>query len=108
VVRGQCTPIGVSDDFAKILVVGDAIFHSVLKLIFLAASNLAQLAQRPFPEGNMVDNDGAPHFLHVPGIISTPLMNNIVASYKEETECPGLANQSKRIPFQWIGEPMCS
>jgi hypothetical protein len=95
--------IGVSDDFAKILVVGDAIFHSVLKLIFLAASNLAQLTQRLLPEGNSVDNSEAPHFLHVSGIISTSLMNIVVASYKEETECPGLANQSRQNGFLFNG-----
>jgi hypothetical protein len=41
--------------------------HSRLKLIFLAASNLAQLTQRSSTEGNPTKTTGPPHFLHLAG-----------------------------------------
>ena len=43
--------------------------HSTVKLIFLAASNLAQLTQRPTTEGNLTETRGPPHFLHLVGTI---------------------------------------
>jgi hypothetical protein len=59
-----------------------------VKLIFLAASILAQPKQRPLSESNPIEKAGPPHFLHVDGsVISTYfMMTNCVASYKEETK----------------------
>ena len=65
------------------------VVHSNVKLIFLAASILAQPPQRPSPEGNPVENTGPPHFLHLVGTIITTyfMMITCVASYKEEARC---------------------
>jgi len=97
-------------DFVQILVAGDAIFHSVLKLIFLAASILAQFRQRALLEGNSADNNGAPHFLHLSGIIITSFMIiNDIASYKGWTKCLGLANQPRQSGLLLNGlESRCS
>jgi hypothetical protein len=67
-----------------------------VKLIFLAASNLAQLMQRPSPGGNPIEKTGRPQFLHLAGtVIGTSFMNiSSVADYKEEAGCPGLTNRS--------------
>ena len=43
--------------------------HSTLKLIFLAASNLAHLTQRPPTESNLTETRGPPHFPHLVGNI---------------------------------------
>jgi len=73
--------------------------HSKLKLIFLAASILAQVTQRPSPEGNPIEKTGPPHFLHRVGtIISKSFMTiNSVANYKEETKRLVLAHGSPQI-----------
>jgi hypothetical protein len=69
-----------------------------VRLIFLAASILAQLAQRSFPEGNPMEKTGPPHFLHLAGtVISTYFMIiSCVASYKEKTKRLVFANQSSQ------------
>jgi hypothetical protein len=69
--------------------------HSVLKLIFLAASNLAQLMQRLSSVVNPIEKTGPPHFLHLAEIIRTSLIIiSCVAHYKEKAKCPVLAKQS--------------
>src|SRR3989304_9261227 len=72
--------------------------HSSVRLIFLAASILAQLAQKPFPEGNSMEKTGPPHFLHLAGtVISTYFMIiSCVASIKEKTKRLVFANQSSQ------------
>src|SRR3990170_5238346 len=60
--------------------------QSMLKLIFLAASNLAQLMQRPSPRGGAVERTGPPHFSHLAGTImgtSFMIISN-PANYKED------------------------
>jgi hypothetical protein len=73
--------------------------HSKLKLIFLAASILAQVTQRPSPEGNPIEKTGPPHFLHLAGtIISKSFMTiNSAANYKEETKRLVLGHGSPQI-----------
>ena len=98
-------------DFVQILVAGDAIFHSVLKLIFLAASTLAQFMQKALLEDNSADNNGAPHFLHLSGIIinTSFMIINDIASYKGGTKCHGLANQTGQSGLLFNGlESRCS
>jgi len=70
--------------------------HSSVRLIFLAASILAQPTQRPLSESNPIEKTGPQHFLHVAGsVISTYFMiTGCVASYKEETKRLAFANQS--------------
>src|SRR3990170_3120043 len=83
--------------FIRGLVLGT--MHSTLKLIFLAASILAQVTQRPSPEGNPIEKTGPPHFLHLVGaIIRTSNMTiSSVADYKEEPKCVVSAIQSSHI-----------
>lgn len=66
------------------------VIHSIVKLIFLAASILAQLVQRSFPEGSPTEETGPPHFLHLAGTIITTyfLITSCVAGYKEKTMPP--------------------
>jgi len=66
-----------------------------VKLIFLAASILAQLRQRPFPESNPVDKRGPPHFLHLAATVMSTyfMMTSGAASYKEKTKRLGFARQ---------------
>jgi hypothetical protein len=65
-----------------------------VRLIFLAASILAQPTQRPLTENNPVEKIGLPHFLHVAGsaITTNFMIKSHVASYKEETKRFVLAN----------------
>jgi len=59
----------------------------MLKLILLAASNLAQVTQRASPEGNPVEKTARPHFLHLVGTIirtSSKITTTSVAVYKQE------------------------
>jgi hypothetical protein len=67
-----------------------------VRLIFLAASILAQPTQRPLSESNPVEKIGPPHFLHVTGsaIITNFMITSHAASYKQETKHLVLANQS--------------
>jgi hypothetical protein len=70
--------------------------HSSVRLIFLAASILAQPTQRPLSENNPIGKTGPPHLLHVAGSVISAyfIMTNCVASYKEETEGLVFSNQS--------------
>ena len=62
--------------------------HSKLKLIFRAASNLAQLKHRPSPDVIPIERAGPPHFLHlVVTAISTIIHGHrCVAIYKGEAK----------------------
>ena len=82
--------------------------HSKVKLIFLAASILTQLTQRPFPEGNSIEKTAPPHFLHLAGTIITTyfMIVGCVASYKEETKRLVFANQSSQNGLSFtVGRP---
>jgi hypothetical protein len=69
-----------------------------VRLIFLAASILAQPIQRPLSENDPIEKMGPPHFLHLAGTVITTyfMINSGVASYKQETKHLILANQSRQ------------
>jgi hypothetical protein len=69
-----------------------------VRLIFLAASILAQPMQRPLSENDPIEKIGPPHFLHLAGTVMTSyfMIISAVASYKEETKRLVLANQSRQ------------
>jgi len=69
-----------------------------VRLIFLAASILAQPIQRPLSENDPIEKIGPPHFLHLAGTVISRYFMTIsgVASYKEETKRLVLANQSRQ------------
>jgi hypothetical protein len=59
-----------------------------MKLIFLAASILAQVRQRPFPEGNPIEKRGPPHFLHLAATVMSTyfIIISCAVSYKEKSK----------------------
>ena len=67
-----------------------------MRLIFLAASILAQPIQRPLSENDPIEKIGPPHFLHLAGAVMSGYFMTIsyLASYKDETKRLVLANQS--------------
>jgi hypothetical protein len=69
-----------------------------VRLIFLAASILAQLTQRPFQEGIPMEKTGPPHFLHLAGTVISAyfMIISCVASYKEKTKRLVFVNQSSQ------------
>jgi hypothetical protein len=69
-----------------------------VRLIFLAASILAQPIQRPLSENDPIEKIGPPHFLHLAGAVMSRYFMTIsyVASYKEETKRLASANQSRQ------------
>jgi hypothetical protein len=80
-----------------------------VRLIFLAASILAQPIQRPLSESNPIEKTGPPHFLHLAGTVISRYFMTIgrVASYKEETKRLVLANQSPQngVIFNGLQKP---
>jgi len=70
--------------------------HSNVKLIFLAASILAQVRQRTFPEGDPMEKRGPPHFLHLAATVMSTyfIVVSCGASYKEETKRLVFSSQS--------------
>jgi hypothetical protein len=69
-----------------------------VRLIFLAASILAQPIQRPLSENDPIEKIGPPHFLHLAGTVITrySMTTSGVSGYKEETKRLVLANQSRQ------------
>jgi len=72
-----------------------------VRLIFLAASILAQPIQRPLSENDLIEKVGPPHFLHLAGaVISRYFMTiSYVVGYKEETKHLVLANVHVKESF---------
>jgi hypothetical protein len=80
-----------------------------VRLIFLAASILAQPIQRPLSENDPIEKIGPPHFLHLAGTVISRYFMTIsgVASYKEETKRLVLAHQSRQkgVIFNGLQKP---
>ena len=80
--------------------------HPTLKCIFRAASNLAQLTQRPPTEGNPVGMTGPPHFLHFVGTIMRKSFMIVRAVAKRLTQTnqtpqdgPLFNGMQKKLPY---------